>query len=450
MVCLLAPLVWAVAGDIGILSVALCLDCRINLPMVGPIAPAFLVCSGMVGLYAVRRMSSRSVSFSPAWSVNAWFSILFLWIGFRWLMDPTLPRAIAGASGDVTGFRTFFDYLTCLIVCVVFGVIIRSRPDFVRFLRGLGWVSVGATFVLLCVSFAPIPLPSLALSYVGVYPVSGTVGSYRYVSLPGYGMNLLALAMLPTVCGGGILRRLAFVCISGCAILAGANRISVLAAVVCVLVMLALSRRPLQLVMLVMALGAAGGGMYLYGEYGNIDPEARFTRLISLVSRRAEDLSGSSETVEWRLRRWRRAYEDITKRPVSGHGFQPVKGIFNASYQTYEQREALREEMDVAIGGTHNGYISMARLLGIPAVILFVGGSAAVFMGCARAGFDKRRPQLDRELCIWCAALLAFIGVSLMGGSEIHFYNGWMPIGLGILLLRWERAGKAAKNRRAK
>jgi hypothetical protein len=133
----------------------------INLPL--PFVWSFPFVLLVLGLcfvkYALQRaLAPRSVpEFRPA--VTGLILVFFAWVAVRYLMDPVLPGVAVGRGNDVTGFRAYLGFFTCVVLLGTIGLYIGSVGQALSFVRSLIWVSL-----VFSVLFLPLTLTrSLAI-----------------------------------------------------------------------------------------------------------------------------------------------------------------------------------------------------------------------------------------------------------------------------------------------
>lgn len=119
-------------------------------------------------------------------------AIFFAWVAIRYAMDPVLPGVAVGRGNDVTGFRAYLNFFTCLFLLMTVSLYLGSEAQAASLVRSLVWVSLG--FVLL---FVPLTLTKSmmaldVLTAFGMYVAMYDNGWLRFVVLGVFGQLLVA------------------------------------------------------------------------------------------------------------------------------------------------------------------------------------------------------------------------------------------------------------------
>jgi O-antigen ligase len=162
-------------------------------------------------------------------------------------------------------------------------------------------------------------------------------------------------------------------------------------------------------------------------------------RVLSIVSRRVAEASGAVDTSDWRIMRWRRAMNEIIANPIFGKGYGGVENAW--VFADVSQFEDARLEVDLATGGIHNGYISCAYSLGIPALILFL----FVFFEKIWSTFKLAEKFKDRdkelsEFHIWVGSNLVGLILAIYVGADLNAAIIWLYIAMAVYLKRMAEA----------
>ena len=374
--------------------------------------------------------------------------IFFAWVAIRYVMDPVLPGVAVGRGNDVTGFRAYLNFFTCLFLLVTVSLYLGSTEQAASLVRAM--VGISAVFALL---FVPLTLTKSmmvldVLTAFGMFVAMYDNGWLRFVVLGVFGQLLVAGSMLPALVP--IQRkwvRLGMFGFGMVAVILSGNRTSVVM-VAMLVVTLAYLRRQRKL------LGACISGVLIFlagswylGEHHRFSGGVGLYRFVTLVSGRAAEMTDAAQNVQWRRARWERAWYDIQREPWVGLGYGGLQRAF--VYSTRMEYEAAAIEIDVAAGSIHNGYLASARALGIPAALLFV--LIVIVQGLREfreiriwQGHDTLRAQLHM---FTLANLLTMLLESYVGhGLNNHMV--WLLVGMGISIRRcaYPRDNQASKS----
>ena len=146
--------------------------------------------------------------------------------------------------------------------------------------------------------------------------------------------------------------------------------------------------------------------------------------------------------MEWREVRWQRGLDEIRKHPLIGVGYGGLENALSSDYQTDEENQ----DMTLATGGVHNGYIAGALALGIPAALLYVYIlSSQIFVNARRAfALHSADPLLSEAHAFVCANLLAY-AAAMFFGSDVNDPLMWFFLALGLFVRQLSvREGKKA------
>ncbi len=374
--------------------------------------------------------------------------VFFLIMTARYLAAPSLPGSAVGAGDDVTGFRAWFDFFASFVTVVLLGCFINSWAQMDRFLRSLFFTSL--FFLLLFLVLMPLGSYRVArvLSALGVYITFFGNGWFRFVVLPTFGMVLIAASLLPSLfrLPSKVTKILLAVGFAG--VVAGGNRISLIAAVFLVGIILFVKRRYSRIALLVLGIILLKMLSIVALDSGLISANTPGVRLLSLVRTDVSEATHADATIEWRLIRWRMAVEDIRRRPVFGSGFGGAKGEM-ASFNPYQDGGMTRQsaEIYVASGATHNGYLTAARALGIPAALLMIFILLSQFFAGMKSSVHAEEGR-SKDVYTFVTAFQGVFLVRLLVGMEPQFPLLWMFIGLGFVVRSLGRSEKGTEEAR--
>jgi len=375
---------------------------------------------------AVRRADVKSA----VWLLMPGIALFFLWVAIRYAMDPVLPNP-RGIGTQVTGFRAYFGYATCVAFIVVLGVTINTRAQLMNLLRWLAIIAAALACIFIPLVFSRSLAIASVLSQFGVFVTTFDNGLLRFVVLPGYGMLLVMFAVLPQLLRPTPGMRFALFGLGLAAVVLGGSRSGILMLMVMLVCVVLVRWRTLYA-----ALAGAGCAtlllaLYLIGEHAAIR-EVGLLRILSLVSPRIAHQTDAMENMRWRMARWERAAADIQQRPWVGKGYG---GLDNAwIFQTRADYESAMVDVDVAAGSVHNGYLASARALGIPLVVFFL-----LLLGWHQIANLRRSQKLrfsdpfasDLHLLVFAYLVGNFIAIQF--GSDLNDPMLWFYLGLGVL-----------------
>jgi O-antigen ligase len=166
-------------------------------------------------------------------------------------------------------------------------------------------------------------------------------------------------------------------------------------------------------------------------------PQTGFLRPLALVSPALTEATGGDRNIEWREIRWQRALEEIRKHPIVGVGYGGLENALISDIQSAEEGQ----DMDLATGGVHNGFIAVALALGIPAAILFlfILVRQMILNGFRAFSLRSRDPVLADAHAFVCANLLASVG-GMFIGSDVNDPMIWFYFALGLVISQLRRA----------
>jgi hypothetical protein len=392
----------------------------------------------ILGICCVKFFFRNALSRAPksayrhclTWAVIGFFA----WVVFRYSLRPVLPN-LSGFGGNVTGFRSYLNYGVCFALVLLLPLFLTNRTDLVRLFRWIGGISVIFILFLIPFVFSKSFMAALWLQRFGLYVTMFDNGWLRFVALPGLGLNLLILSFFPNIVPASRRVRLLVAFVGILAIVMGGNRGTVIMAFISVVTFLFVRRRAFAFAAVLVGTTFLFVAVYFIGEQLDFRRGVGFMRVLSLGSQRIAEQSGAADTVEWRMIRWKRAMEEIRAHPVVGKGYG---GLENAwIFADWAQFETAIVEVDLASGGIHNGYLSAAYSLGIPALLFF----AALVVSQIVLNFRRARllEQVDGTAsdlhCLVLVNLVAFLP-SIYAGTDLNSPLIWLYLALGVLLRR--------------
>jgi O-antigen ligase len=354
--------------------------------------------------------------------------LFFTWVFLRYCMKPAFPN-VMGWGTNVTGFRAWLNYALSFGVIFFTGRFLVNRAGLVKFMQWLGYCSV--FFILV---FIPMVLSkSLVLAnlffQLGMFVSTFDDGMLRFVRLPEFGIILLSLLLLPNLLK---LTRTAWCVVFVLAMMAvflGGSRSGLGMAFIVLMVIPLLRRKFVQFAIIAGSTLLLSVAAYFAGPSLSELPHTGFLRPLALVSPQLSDVTGGDANMEWREVRWQRGLEEIRKHPFVGVGYGGLENALTSDIQTEDESE----EMSLATGSAHNGYIASALALGIPAALLFTLILIfQIFSNARRAqALNRTDPVLAEVHCFIAANLLAAIGAIFIG-ADINDPTLWFYFALGL------------------
>ncbi|MCX7871731.1 MAG: O-antigen ligase family protein [Verrucomicrobiae bacterium] len=369
--------------------------------------------------------------------------LFFAWVLFRYCKNPVMPN-VKGFGANVTGFRSYLNYAMCLIMVFLIPYFVTNRQDVKELLKWLCKVSIFFIFLMTPFVFSKSPTAAYWISLFGVNVSFYDNGWLRFVALPSFGIVLISLAILPEATGWSKWKRTFLFLLGAMAIFLGGNRGS-FAQVLAIIVAVQLYRRQyFKFAVSCVGIAFILISFYYIGERLDLSRGVGFMRVLSIVSRRVAEASGAVDTSDWRIMRWRRAMNEIAANPLFGKGYGGVENAW--VFADVSQFEDARLEVDLATGGIHNGYISCAYSLGIPALILFL----FVFIEklWITFKFAERFKDSDKELSelyIWVGSNLVGLTLAIYVGADLNAPIIWLFIAMAVYLKRMAEAEEKAK-----
>jgi hypothetical protein len=412
--------------------------CPFVLPV--PFIRGFPILASVIGLcilkYMLRRAMVHNVTLKVNHAITGGMGIFFGWIMIRYGIDPVFPN-LSGIGQHLTGFRAYMTYGICFGLILFMGVFLTSRHDLKRLLWWMGMISLWLTVLLVPLVLSSSGRAADILSRYGMFVTTFDNGMLRFVVLPLYGTVILMIGMLPNLIPMRMKLRMLAIGVALVAVVMGGSRSSLLAVMVIVFAIALVRWRLIYVSGLITGIVTLLALFHLIGE--NLPTrQIGLLRVLSLTSSRVANQTDAAHNVSWRLQRWKRAMEDVNRRPLIGRGYG---GLANAwVFQTRADYESASIDIDVAAGSIHNGYLAGARALGIPIVIFFT----VVFLTLMYTNY--RAAKTLRETDPFFADFHCFIYAALGGQAVITFFGNdlndpwlWFLMGLGPMCQRMRK-----------
>ncbi len=391
--------------------------------------PMLLFILGLCGLKYILRRALRHEQLAINYSLPV--ALFFAWVVARYIVDPVKPGMALGLSEGVTGFRAYVNYAICAAVFLFVGLFKTDR-EIAKLLRWMYGLSAVLILIFLPLVFTKSLWIANLLSNLGIFVTFFDNGWLRFVVLPDFGLMVIFAALLPNLFNVRSFWRAVSIVVGIAAVAMGGNRSSLVMLFAVAVIFGFVRYRTAGLVATLAGVGLCLAVMFYIGETEpNIDPA--LYRLTALVSPRAARLTEAEQTIEWRKVRWDRAIQDIRDHPWIGMSYGGLENAF--VFANGADYERAREDIDVASGTIHNGYLANARALGIPSLLLFLGIFASQLVVQMKQALKWRNQDPFRSelhVFIWmnliCLALHIYIGI------DLNTPQLWFFLGLGALL----------------
>ena len=367
--------------------------------------------------------------------------ILFGWVALRYCMNPVMPN-VAGFGENVSGFRAYLQYGLCFALTLLLPLFVRSREDASRLLRWMGGISLFFILFLTPFVFSKSDTAALWLFRFGLYVTAFDNGWLRFVALPGFGLILITLALLPNLMPVSIRWRFVLGGLGMLAVVLGGNRSSLLMGFAIVLSILLVQRRIMVFGLMIVGIASALVAGNLIGERIDVRQGVGFLRILSVTSKRIANETDAAATLEWRMIRWRRAMQEIRNNPFFGKGYG---GLENAwVFSDLHASEEARVEVDLASGGVHNGYLASAYSLGIPATLIFIFVLVSqVIMNATQVHRHRKSDPVLSDMHSFVFSNLVGLALAIYIGTDLNGPMIWFYIALGFLLTRLTKTATA-------
>jgi O-antigen ligase len=402
--------------------------------------PFLFLALGICGVkyWLQRGLQNRKIKVKVARANSMDFAIrlFFAWVFVRYCMKPAFPN-LMGWGANVTGFRAWLNYALSFGVLFFTGRFVANRSDVVKLMKWLAYISILFIFV-----FSPVALSrSMALGnlffQLGMFVSAFDNGILRFVALPEFGVILLSLLLLPNLLKLNRFPWCLCFALTIVAVLLGGSRSGLGMAFIVMTAIPLLRGKAVQFAIIAGSTLAVSAAGYFAGPMLSQLPQTGFLRPLALVSPALTEATGGDRNIEWREIRWQRALEEIRKHPIVGVGYGGLENALISDIQSAEEGQ----DMDLATGGVHNGFIAVALALGIPAAILFlfILVRQMILNGFRAFSLRSRDPVLADAHAFVCANLLASVG-GMFIGSDVNDPMIWFYFALGLVISQLRRA----------
>ncbi|HEX3720185.1 MAG TPA: O-antigen ligase family protein [Verrucomicrobiae bacterium] len=420
-------------GYSPLLVVGLLIPFSLPLPLIWNLPVLTIVLGICIVKYWFERGLTIHRHSTPLSTMNWSCGLFFGWVLIRYCINPSIPNFM-GFGRNVTGFRSWLNYALSLGVLFFMGRFVGNRQGLLKLIRWLVIVSVFFSVLLLAAAFSGSMQVAMILSYLGMVPGSFDNGMLRFVGLPAFGVILLSVLLLPNLLKVNRLGWWIILFIGSAAVVVGGNRSGFGIAIIVVTVILLLRSKFLACAAVFGTIVVVCAGVYLAGPFLAGLPHTGVLRMFALVSPELAEATGGDNSLEWREVLWQRAEEEIGKHPLVGQGYTGVEnGLELDHVRTMEETE----ELTLATGGIHDGYLASALALGIPAAILFIFILGHQIFLNARRGYrlQKEDSVIAEAHCFVCANLLGY-AAAIFIGSDLNAPMIWFAFALGLFLFQ--------------
>ena len=436
LLCILMVVVFVTEGYGLLLALGIMFPLTLPVPFVRGIPTHMLVFSlCVVSLFVNEGMGRRKFKLQSV--VPVALPILVVYLILRYLWKPALPSYSLGLSMDVSGFRVWAGLFLGLVTAISLPSFLGSKRLVSQCLRGLLLVSLFFTIIFMILMFFPDYRVLKILHSFGLTIGFLQNGWIRFQHLSMYGVVLVTGALLPVAFGVKSMRgRCSLVVLGLLAEMLGAARSGWISLLVVAFAILFLTKRYKAVLSMLAILTLSVLVESFALTAGWIKSDTPGVRVLSFMDEGLRYDTGTDVTVEWRYARWRMAVRDIRGSPFFGKGFGGLSEAM-LDYNAYDPRKSFGSNVavDVASGGTHNGYLSFSRGVGIPACVLLcwvlISCLLKLFLLVQNRGLDSQ----TREASIFVVAMLGAIMVQMMTAFEVQDPQLWLYFGLGGVLL---------------
>jgi O-antigen ligase len=369
--------------------------------------------------------SKRTAQFD---SINVSIGLFMVWVFLRFCMKPAFPNWM-GWGTNVTGFRAWLSYALSFGVVFYMGRLVANREGILKFMQWLAYVSVFFVIVFVSATLSKSPGVARFFFQLGMFVTSFDNGMLRFVALPEFGLSLISLLFLPNLLKLSRALWWTILVLGTGAVALGGSRTSLGMAVILVIFIPLLRGKLLQTSIIAVSIVLVLVAVNLAGPKLSELPYTGFLRSLALVSPELAEVTAGDMTLEWREVRWQRGLEEIRKHPFVGVGYGGLENALVSDTQTEEESQ----DMSLATGGVHNGYIAGALALGIPAALLFIYILVSqIFVNALGAiALRKADPMLAEVHCFVSANLMAY-AAGIFVGTDINGPIIWFFIALGL------------------
>jgi len=385
-----------------------------------------------------RKLSKQRAHFS---AMNISIGLFFFWVFLRYWMNPALPNVL-GWGTSVTGFRSWLNYALSFGVVLLTGRLIGSREGLLKLMKWLGSVSLFFIIIFVPVTISKSSELGDLFMRLGMFVATFDNGMLRFVILPEFGIILMALLFLPNLLKVSRARWCIMFVLATASVVLGGSRAGLGMAFIIVVAIPLLRRKYLQSAVTTGLALLIAATAYFAGPTLSRLPHTGFLRPLGLISPELSDVTGGDATMEWREVRWQRGLEEIRKHPLVGVGYGGLENALVSDTETEEESQ----DLSLATGGVHNGYIASALALGIPAALLFIYIlTTQIFSNARRTVALNSVDAVVAEVhCFVCANLMT-CAASIFFGTDTNYPLIWFFLGLGLFVrqLRRQEAKKA-------
>jgi len=346
--------------------------------------------------------------------------------------------AMASTVWSVKPSWTAYKSVEYFVDLVLLATIVRFAPDLTRYKTLLDWTWVMMALLLVTVWIGTFVWPDRALlrggdllgpRIAGVFPAldQNTVGEY--------GAILAIVAMVRRWRNpnrAGRVFYLAVFVFGLVTLLRSQTRVAIFGFVLGAALLLIIGRRLKTLALLVVVVAS----LFAFTDIANV-AEGIYNR---------GDRKAGLESLSGRLPKWELAFEQISKRPITGYGAYAAERFMLAP-----QMRGLRDMKSTDVLNTYIEVLSGTGLLGL---LPFVAALAATWFWLMRATRFKHLSSPEHLLVLECLGVLAIITARTL--SSVRLINhtallGLVVIGCAELIRRnyARRTVKRAGNRNA-
>jgi O-antigen ligase len=282
------------------------------------------------------------------------------------------PRGFAVSGGDSTGFRARWPLIVCVVV--FFGTFVSYRDVFVKRLPGLLFgfyiVVVAISSIMLLTGIEELPLFN-AFSWKLIVETSGT-RRFGILGVGALGLSTLVLSF-PDLVQRGARLPLWILILFG--ILLSGGRSALMAFVGVLVLWYAVKKRRVGRALVYSVIAAVMFLSVPFSPVFNWLPQGLQRAFVVLPSELYEQESmalgdaSAAQSSSWRQVIWVAALAEIVDHPIIGAGFGvpvvPDTEDQNATHD-WSAYNAL------VTGNLHNAFFSIAYIMGIPALLVFV------------------------------------------------------------------------------
>ena len=374
-----------------------------------------LLFSMLVGFYVLQRMVHRS-DYNRVRLYTIPPSIyLFFVIGLISFIasGDILPQNLFGRFEQAGSFRAYFTFFTLIFGYFLVLSLFKEEKHIRQAMKVLFWLSLIATFYFYClIALYPMPISQGLVPYLQKWSVK-YFGGGRF-PVRSIGMANIGLLLFCVTIAGEYPRRawLKFPILGLAAttvVLAGGRAVFA-GLLVAVLAYLYFKRYYLFLTGATVLAVLMVSIPLMFPRSVEALPEP--VQRVVQFEREDDTLAGRSLAARFKL--WQYSLEDAIEKPLTGMGFRQ----FDINLLIYGRLRGVSAfvEMSRLTGSTHNGYLAMAQVFGIPGLILFL----TIFINHFRRTWKMYYKHTDPHVC----KLSLFIMLVLISRSVILCAGG--------------------------